>query len=353
MGEGRLPGPLGLLHPLRPGDELVSGCIVQRAAIWHDRMVFVIGEVRLVVERPQPDGEYEARTSKYAIYADTTESPTVATLVARLAELVEANEDHHHPMRAPSHTRVLEGPAVYLVPGHLGDPLDLTLRALHVLAGAGLILVESHKVDATQVLLEQHGIDAAAIAGLDDDGIDRMQACLAAGSNVAIFGVNEGIPGFCDPGKDALAATAGPIRTVGGPSVLGMALMRVPASLDRFSFLGPVHSAGEAGTAVERWEADDLPAIIFSWGQSLPDLLARLDRCRRRPTLVHLLVALTQSDERVISGSVPSLRRASVGEREPVVVVLERGSLSDALGNLLGNPLGIWRRLSRRLRRKA
>ncbi|MEQ9324014.1 MAG: SAM-dependent methyltransferase [Polyangiaceae bacterium] len=325
----RVPGPLGLLHPLRTGDELVPGATVQRAWVWHGRFIFVVGDRRLIVEPPRPDGRYYVRTAKYGIYAEGRVDPEAERIASGLAACIEANEDHHDPMRAglrgseggpsPSH----DEPTVFLVPGHLGEPLDVTLRALHALASAGLILVEPGKEETTEALLAEHGISAAPIAGLDRKGAQRVRACIDAGRDVAIFGANEGIPGFCDPGKETLIGVEAPIRTIGGASVLGMALMRAPVDLDRFTFLGTVHDERGAADAVDRWATGDLPAVLFSWGQSLPGLLDRLEGCARRPVTVHFLIALTHSGERVISGTIDGLRDASLGDREPVVVVLE------------------------------
>lgn len=333
----RLPGPFGLLHPLRPGDELLPGRVVQRAMIWHQRLVFVIGGRKLIAEPLQPGAEYNARSAKYGLYAEGPWDAEAEQLVAALAERIGANEDHRESRSAAGDSASEDGPALFLVPGHLGEPLDLTLRALHVLAGAGLILVEANKLEATRALLDKHGIAAGPIAELDEHGSERMRACLARGSNVAIFGVNEGIPGFCDPGKGPVMAADVPIRTLGGPSVLGMALMRVPAEIGAFTFLGTVHNASEARLAVARWCADDLSAVLFSWGQSLPDLMERLQQCRRKPLRLHLLIALTQHRERVLSGSLTSLRHEVVESREPVVVVLEQDALD--------RPARWWRRL--------
>ena len=71
----RVPGPLGLLHPLRTGDELVPGATVQRAWVWHGRFIFVVGDRRLIVEPPRPDGRYYVRTAKYGIYAEGRVDP--------------------------------------------------------------------------------------------------------------------------------------------------------------------------------------------------------------------------------------------------------------------------------------
>ena len=328
MSDGqRVPGPLGLLHPLRAGDELMPGVVVQRAWAWHDRFIFVLSNTRIVVESPRPDSQYVVHTARYGIYVDGPVVPRTERIATRLAELIGANEDDHDPIAARTigeQSRPHEVPAVFLVPGHLGEPLDLTLRALHTLASAGLILVEPGKEGSARALLARHGIGAAPILGLDERADERVRACIAAGQDVAIFGANEGIPGFCDPGKETLIATDAPIHTLGGASVLGMALMRAPVALDRFAFLGTVHDEGGADEAIDRWATGDLPVVLFSWGRSVPHLIEGLAARPRTPPRAHLLIALTQNDERVVSGSLNALRDVALADREPVVVVIER-----------------------------
>jgi len=86
-----------------------------------------------------------------------------------------------------------------------------------------------------------------------------------------LFGADEGLPGFSDPGKSLLAAAAAlgarlRVCTIAGPSALAMALLRIPLNLDHFMFLGVLED--DPVGVVERFSAqhNTMPLIHFLTG---------------------------------------------------------------------------------------
>lgn len=269
--------------------------------------------VQLVVERvtdpsaPDRPGRRWARTRCFNILVQRAEGHAQLTavesaLVRRAIDSIRACE--------PEAVTWVPSPTLFLIPGTIGDPFDLTVRALDVLNNVPVLLVESAKRDALAALFELHGLDLEGkrVIELNDTHEDLptvvrlLDEIVAADEDVCLFGVDEGVPGFCDPGKTILAAAAGirdrlRVRTVGGPSALAMALMRVPFPMDRFLFVGatlrdPVDEACEAITK------GDETALVFLHTEKWPHLARRMvDVCVPLGAEVLLACNLTCENE--------------------------------------------------------
>jgi 16S rRNA C1402 (ribose-2'-O) methylase RsmI len=254
-------------------------------------------------------------------------SPGGAAAVKRLLRVLKASRVALPPEGRPAPTEWLpesvapepSDATLWLVPGHLGDVADLSIRAVRLLARAEIVMVESGKVELTKELLEQLHVtpastrwvglpasDAEIGAVLDEMTTARADACL--------FGVDEGVPGFIDPGAGVVAAAmrhVPPIRvrTVGGSSVLGLALMRVGEHIERFDFLGHVDEPGRREQAlfarIAAMDQPDLPVVFFStaaWVAAASDrLCAVLAPQKARLVLTH---DLTRPEEGVVTWEV-------------------------------------------------
>lgn len=204
---------------------------------------------------------------------------------------------------------------LWLVPGHLGEPEDLSLRAVRLLKTSAVLLVEPGSNNALEALVRTLGITIPA-RRLDVTGGEPVAteviATLDAGQDAVVFGNEEGIPCFMDPGVDLvravrLARPDAPIRSIGGASVLGTALMRMEQVADTFVFLGSIQQATEPHRErlrnTMRWSATH-PTTCFAFvnGASAKGLAQGLADTRW-PLRVEatLLVDLTKPSERVIA----------------------------------------------------
>lgn len=201
----------------------------------------------------------------------------------------------------------------WLVPGHLGNPLDLGVRAVEVLRRAALVVVEQGSVPAVHAALGPYRLKPAALIEFDtghetDEAlVGAILAALDAGSDVALFGADEGIPAFSDPGSVLIATlqTLRPalrIRTVGGPSVLGAALMRVPVSVQAYLFVsGMEHNEPAEQERRLRWVARHVRheagyerfTVAYGSGALAKRLARRLAEAKpRQHTELHVLTDL-------------------------------------------------------------
>ena len=191
-------------------------------------------------------------TSYFAVSIQSSETPlsdentdAVNAIRARL----EANE-HNHPngwIEEIVHTKeqMKSTASLWLIPGHLGNPLDLTIRSLRILKSVDLIWVESGSESATRSIYDLFELgDAPRILAIPDDEEaikSTLESAIDEGHVMALFGSNEGLPGVCDPGWRVVKAAAGisprpSIKTASAGSALTTALMYNDDSRGDFVF---------------------------------------------------------------------------------------------------------------------
>lgn len=346
---------------LQTGD-VGSGWVIHRVERLEGGSRFAVATslvpLRVVVEIPREGSRYHAQTERLGIWVEAGDPAThrlhqeITRIIAdRIRNVERGGEYGWSTSRRPPEKSAK--PMLYLVPGHLGDPDDLSIRALQVLTSVPMIFVESGKTDEVRALLVRFklrpadGPGAPEIVELDDDGrpstaVERWRHAVAAGLDTCLFGSNEGIPGFCDPGKALVMAAAEmadtvQVRSVGGSSALGHALMRVPSRLQAFEFWGLLHSRSDAGrlrAAIRRFR---VPLVVFSHGASVREYLpGAIHQSGLRRGTIHLLAAFTGDEEQVHALSASTFVPPSaevLRDYQPVVIVIEADRMRRDPGN--------------------
>jgi 16S rRNA (cytidine1402-2'-O)-methyltransferase len=134
-----------------------------------------------------------------------------------------------------------EGGTLYVVATPIGNLRDVTLRALDILASAGIIAAEDTRVTST--LLARYAIATRPRAlhrHNEAREVETLVAALGAGRSVAIV-TDAGTPGISDPGaRLARAAHAAGHRVVPipGPSAVVAAVSAAGLAAERFAFIG-------------------------------------------------------------------------------------------------------------------
>lgn len=235
---------------------------------------------------------------------------------------------------------------LWLIPGHLGEPTDVTYRAVDLLDRSALWVIEPGSHKAVDRLVRDRGISRRPVAHLDEavatdpELLARVLEVLQRGEDVAFFGVDEGIVGWGDPGSSLVADVeralgASVIRTTGGASVVGTALMRLPVPLHEVLVFWPTHRIdertrrrlqaavwfGAQGETASLWLVNGKMAReIAGWLSGQPRAL----RVR-----AWLLGSLTCPDERVLErtlvGGGAVERWDGVDDEAPCVLVLRPG----------------------------
>lgn len=213
---------------------------------------------------------------------------------------------------------------LFIVSTPIGDPEDVTLRALRVLQECAVIVAEHPAV--TRALLARYAITTPIASYALDGATDEvLLARLQSGESVALV-CDAGTPVLCDPGARLVSvAHDRGVRTrpVPGPSALSAAVA-VSGCGERFQFLGLLASRAVARRAQLRALAHvPQAAILFADGRRLRTLLRELDRLVPRRRIV-LVMDATTGRERVERGTARQLVQVrGIGRAKEVTVVVD------------------------------
>lgn len=202
--------------------------------------------------------------------------------------------------------------SLYLVSTPIGNPDDITLRALQMLARAAVIAAEDPQ--RTRALLARHGI-ATPITSYHNDNkemkipvlLERMQE----GQSVALVS-DAGTPAVVDPGalliREALRRNI-PVIAVPGPSAILAALAASGLPADAFVFVGPLARrpiARRAQLRALRFEPRTI--VCFESPSRLRDTL-RMLLAELGDRSIAVACNLTTPDERWLRGTITDIAR--------------------------------------------
>ena len=169
-------------------------------------------------------------------------------------------------------------PGLHVVATPIGNLGDITLRALHTLAGADIVLAEDTRV--SRVLLNHYGIDTPLTPYHEHNAAamrPQLLARLGAGQALALIS-DAGTPLVSDPGYklvlDAVAAEAA-VTALPGASAVMAALVLGGLPTDRFFFEGFLpEKSGARRTRLADLAAVPGTLVFFESARRLGDALA-------------------------------------------------------------------------------
>ncbi len=160
----------------------------------------------------------------------------------------------------------VRGGALYVVATPLGNPRDITLRALDVLREADLVAAEDTR--KTGRLLAAYGIDARMISCHEYNEARRVEGLIhrvRSGGVVALVS-DAGTPSISDPGYRLVRAVIDvglPVIPVPGPSAAVAALSVSGLSTDAFVFIGFLPKKSAKRTEALRSLAGEGRTLVF------------------------------------------------------------------------------------------
>jgi 16S rRNA (cytidine1402-2'-O)-methyltransferase len=208
---------------------------------------------------------------------------------------------------------------LYVVAVPIGNPDDLTLRALATLKGVAVVAAEDTRHFAT--LARHHGIESRAVSYHDHNEESRARELLErlrAGEDVALVS-DAGTPLVSDPGFRLVRAAidAGiPVTSLPGPSAVTTALAASGLPPQPFRFIGFLpRTAAARRSALETLAHDDATLVAFEAPRRLADALRdALAVLGDRPAC--LARNLTKPHERYERGTLSALIVALEAEGE-------------------------------------
>jgi 16S rRNA (cytidine1402-2'-O)-methyltransferase len=218
---------------------------------------------------------------------------------------------------------------LYVVATPIGDPEDISARAVRVLDQVNLIACEDTR--RTARLLATHSIRTPTVSYFEHNEqrrIPELVARLRAGDSLAIV-TDAGTPAISDPGYRLVrAAIEAGIRVtaVPGPSAVIAALSVAGLPTDRFAFEGFLPSkAGERQRVLARLATEDRTLVIYEAARRLRQLLPELVTIFAPDRHAAIVREATKTHEEIIRGSLGELARRFVTQEAlgEVTLVIE------------------------------
>lgn len=195
----------------------------------------------------------------------------------------------------------------------VGDPGDITVRALDVLRACDVVICESTK--ETSRLLRHHGIGGRTYEVLDEHSKPEDVARLAelCRDRVAALVSDGGTPAFCDPGADLVRECRRrgiEVRPLLGASSLMGLLSMAGARVDQFLFRGFIPAETEARRrALAELQKEKRAIVLMDTPYRMKKLLAEMEEFFPKRKMF-LARDLSLPEERFLEGTASELRRA-------------------------------------------
>jgi len=209
---------------------------------------------------------------------------------------------------------------LYIVATPIGNPGDITLRAIEVLKSADAVVCEEYKPGST--LLKKLGIVGKELVLLNEHNEPEVAADLLTrllkGESLALFS-DCGTPVFSDPGHYLiqLASSSGvKVSPVPGASSLMAALSVLDFHLERFVFGGfPSRDPDVRRKVLTHYRSLKMPVVLMDTPYRLGTLLDDVITVFGRGHMVTVAFDLTLPTETVYRGTAGDVRK-QVGPRK-------------------------------------
>ena len=218
---------------------------------------------------------------------------------------------------------------LFIVATPIGNPQDITLRAIETLKNVDAVICEERK-DGSR-LLKQLGITGKPLIELNEHNesemINQVLIELMNGKHMALVS-DCGTPVFSDPGKQLLklmTETRVKVVPVPGASSLMAALSVCPFDMESFTFLGFLPPKTEQRAAVlQKHTISDRPLILMDTPYRLSKLLDEVGKAFGRQQQVFLALDLTLPGESLLLGSVQDVSAQVQGRKAEFILILDR-----------------------------
>jgi len=217
---------------------------------------------------------------------------------------------------------------LYVVATPIGNPDDISARAIRTLAHANLIACEDTR--RTGQILARHQIDTPTVSHFEhneDRRVPELVERLKAGEKIALV-TDAGTPAISDPGfRLVRAALEANVRVVAlpGASALIAALSIAGIPTDRFTFEGFIPARDAARhKALEELRREPRTMVFYEAARRLADTLAVMATAFGESRDAAVVCEITKTYERTIRGTLGELERhfrATPALGEIVIVV--------------------------------
>jgi 16S rRNA (cytidine1402-2'-O)-methyltransferase len=217
---------------------------------------------------------------------------------------------------------------LYIVATPIGNPKDITLRALEVLKTVDAVICEEYRQGSR--LLHKLGIENDLLPlneHNEEQEAHTIMARLAQGETMAIIS-DAGTPVFADPGQhllELLYQMEIPVSPIPGPGSLMAALSLCDFSIERFIFAGfPPRKTQQRESFLQKFTSETMPLILMDTPYRLTKLLTEVESVFGKNQEILLACDMTLKKEAIFRGRVGDILPKVSGEKREFILVLNR-----------------------------
>jgi 16S rRNA (cytidine1402-2'-O)-methyltransferase len=226
---------------------------------------------------------------------------------------------------------------LYVVATPIGNPDDISARAIRTLAEVNLIACEDTR--RTGQMLARHQIGTPTVSHYEHNEerrVPELVTRLKAGEKIALV-TDAGTPAISDPGfRLVRAALEANVRVIAVPgasaAIAALSIAGIPT--DRFIFEGFVPSRDTArGKALDELRREPRTIVFYEAARRLTDTLAAMATAFGESRDAAVVCEITKTYERTIRGTLGELERvfrATPALGEIVIVVSGASQQTDA-----------------------
>ena len=220
-----------------------------------------------------------------------------------------------------------EAGTLYIVATPIGNPKDITLRALDMLEEADAVICEEYRQGSR--LLHQLGMDEKELVTLNEHNekevAQKLAQRLARGESMALIS-DAGTPVFADPGQHLIGILYQmkiPVKPVPGPASLIAALSLCDFCIDRFIFAGfpPRKTQGREGF-LKKYTMETIPVILMDTPYRLTKLLSEVRNVFGAHQEILLACDMTLRTEAIYRGQVGDILPKVSGQKREFILIL-------------------------------
>ncbi len=215
---------------------------------------------------------------------------------------------------------------LYIVATPIGNPKDITLRALDVLKTVDAVICEEYRQGSR--LLHRLGVENNLLTLNEHNEAEEASNILvrlAQGESMAIIS-DAGTPVFADPGQHLLELLyqAGiPVSPVPGPASLMAALSLCDFPIDRFVFAGfPPRKSEHREGFLAKYKSETVPVILMDTPYRLTKLLEEVGSVFGKYQDLLLACDLTLKKEAIYRGRLGEILPRLSGQKREFILIL-------------------------------
>ncbi len=225
----------------------------------------------------------------------------------------------------PMQTQTKTG-KLYIVATPIGNPKDITLRALDILKNVDAVICEEYRQGDR--LLHKLGVENDLIPLNEHNEVEEAQNImirLAQGETMAIIS-DAGTPVFADPGQHLLKLLYQmeiPVSPIPGPASLMAALSLCDFSIDQFIFAGfPPRKSQHREGFLANYKTEGVPVILMDTPYRLTKLLREVESVFGKNQDILLACDMTLKKEAIFRGTIKEILPKVSGQKREFILIL-------------------------------